>query len=79
MCGRYSIVKSQGEIEGAFDVSLSDFDWVSSLPRYNVAPTEEALVLTEEWVESGRQRRVNMFRVGSRPAMGRESQDDQPA
>ena len=62
MCGRYSIVKSQGEIEGAFDVSLSDFDWVSSLPRYNVAPTQEALVLTEEWVESGRQRRVNMFR-----------------
>ena len=67
MCGRYTIVKSQGEIEGAFDVHLSDFDWVSSLQRYNVAPTQEAPVLTEKGTESARRRELRLFRWGMVP------------
>jgi len=63
MCGRYSIVKSQGEIEGAFDVHLAGFDWVSSLRRYNVAPTQEALVVIQE----EEQRQARLFRWGLVP------------
>jgi putative SOS response-associated peptidase YedK len=67
VCGRYSIVKSQGEIEGAFDVLLSDFDWTSSLGRHNVAPTQEALVVTEEKTGVKRERRGRLFAWGLVP------------
>ena len=63
MCGRYSIVKSQGEIEGSFDVHLADFDWVSSLQRYNVAPTQEALVVAQD----KERREAHLFRWGLVP------------
>ena len=63
MCGRYSIVKSQGEIEGSFDVHLTGFDWASSLGRYNVAPTQEALVVTQE----EDRREAHLFRWGLVP------------
>jgi putative SOS response-associated peptidase YedK len=63
MCGRYSVVKSQGEIEGAFDVHLSGFDWAPSLRRYNVAPTQEALVITHE----KERREARLFRWGLVP------------
>ena len=59
MCGRYSLVKQHGEIEGAFDVSL-DPSWV--FPRFNIAPTQDVLAITNDG-----ERRAEMLRWGLIP------------
>lgn len=43
MCGKYTRVASQGEIEGAFDIKADCFDWLSRLPRHNIAPSQRLL------------------------------------
>ena len=70
MCGRYSIVKSRQEIEDALDVLLSDFDPTESLTRYNVAPTQKALVMTG--AESGYGRTPHLFTWGLVPTWDRK-------
>ena len=45
MCGRFTLIASQGEIEGAFEVRL---DPRQIVPRYNIAPAQEVLAVTNE-------------------------------
>ena len=59
MCGRYGLVLSGQDIEGAFDVSL-DPSWI--FPRYNVAPGQEVLAITND-----RERRAEMLWWGLIP------------
>ncbi len=72
MCGRYSIAKSREEIEDALDVLLSDFDSTESLSRYNVAPSQEALVVTGGRAETGAGRAPYLFRWGLVPTWDRK-------
>ena len=45
MCGRYTLIASQGAIQGAFDIKLDRFDWMRHFPRYNIAPSQRVLVV----------------------------------
>ena len=45
MCGRYTLISSQGKIQGAFDVKLVGFEWITHFPRYNIAPSQGVLVV----------------------------------
>ena len=45
MCGRYTLISSQGKIQGAFDIELDGFEWITRLPRYNVAPSQDVLAV----------------------------------
>jgi len=45
MCGRYTLIASQGAIQGAFDIKLDGFDWLRHCPRYNIAPGQGVLVV----------------------------------
>ena len=45
MCGRYSLTAESGEIQYRFELIASDFTHV---PRYNIAPTQSVLVVTND-------------------------------
>ena len=45
MCGRYTLISSQGKIQGAFDIKLVGFEWITPFPRYNIAPSQAVLVV----------------------------------
>jgi putative SOS response-associated peptidase YedK len=61
MCGRYTLATPAEELVEAFDVVAPTFDW---LPRYNVAPGQDAAVVAED----ARGRRIGLLRWGFPPA-----------
>ena len=64
MCGRYSLILSGQDIEDAFDVSL---DPGSIFPRYNIAPGQDVLAITQQ-----SQRRARMLRWGLIPSSNKD-------
>ncbi len=59
MCGRFSLTVGDRDIEDEFKVKIG-FD---RHPRYNIAPTQEVLVLLDD----GTERRIETFRWGLIP------------
>ena len=59
MCGRYTVGQSHLDIETAFDVSQDD-GW--EFPRYNIAPSQDVLVVTDDG-----ERKAEMLRWGLIP------------
>ena len=45
MCGRYSLVGDISELAMRFDLEVNDLNY---RPRYNIAPTQAVLVLTND-------------------------------
>ena len=66
MCGRYTLIKTQGQIEEEFDVKLTNFDWLAS---YNIAPTQEVLTVTNDG-----ERRAELMRWGLVPHWAKDAQ-----
>ncbi|SHG52943.1 Putative SOS response-associated peptidase YedK [Fodinibius roseus] len=67
MCGRYTLMKEQAELEGYFDAVMEDFE--SFGPNYNVAPTHRMPVVGEN--KDG-QRTIRPFRWGLLPFWAKE-------
>ncbi len=61
MCGRYTLATPAEELVEAFDVDALTFDW---LPRFNVAPGQDAPVVAED----ARGRRMGLLHWGFVPA-----------
>ncbi|KPJ81128.1 MAG: hypothetical protein AMS19_08675 [Gemmatimonas sp. SG8_23] len=61
MCGRYTLATPADELIEAFDVETLHFDL---LPRYNIAPGQDAPVVAED----SRGRRIGLLRWGFVPA-----------
>ena len=60
MCGRYSLIADIGELQERFGFDGSE---LSHAPRYNVAPTQMALTVT-----NGSERRGSYMRWGLIPS-----------
>jgi putative SOS response-associated peptidase YedK len=65
MCGRYTLTVPLSNLVDAFDVPPPDFDY---LPRYNIAPTQEAPVIAQG--EKGR--RMGLLRWGLVPSWAKD-------
>ena len=65
MCGRYTLTVPLPELVDIFDVAPPGFDY---LPRYNIAPTQEAPVVARD---SGG-RRMGLLRWGLIPSWARD-------
>ena len=66
MCGRYGLPEDHPFMQNAFDVKTDlgrDIDWKGLMPRYNVAPTDQAPVVLDRDGE----RRVEPMRWGLMP------------
>jgi putative SOS response-associated peptidase YedK len=65
MCGRYTLSVPLSNLVDAFDVAPPDFQFV---PRYNIAPTQEAPVVAQD----SRGRRMGLLRWGLVPSWAKE-------
>ena len=64
MCGRFSLTKEEAEIEKRFNARFYSNDLVK---RYNVAPSQLTLVITEQEPES-----LQLYRWGLIPSWAKE-------
>lgn len=66
MCGRYTLSIPLSNLVDSFDVLPPQFEY---LPRYNIAPTQDAPVIAED----GNGRRMGLLRWGLVPSWARDS------
>ena len=65
MCGRYSLIAGIGELQERFDFDGSE---LTHVPRYNIAPTQMALSVT-----NGGRRRGSYMRWGLIPSWAKSA------
>ena len=70
MCGRYGLIADIGELRERFDFDGSE---LTHAPRYNIAPTQMALAVT-----NGSERRGSYSALGPDTFLGQERIGGQP-
>jgi putative SOS response-associated peptidase YedK len=71
MCGRYTVTRQEGlieDLEAVLDSAVPDNEWWK--PRFNVAPTQPAPVVTFDPTSGNDQRVMQMMRWGLIPFWG---------
>ena len=66
MCGRYTLYADLSTLQARFQFDASE---ASHQPRYNIAPTQQVLTVTEDWEE----RRARTMRWGLVPSWAKDT------